>query len=109
MHDAAWSRCLHGELRVFHQKRNEALDGQPGSIQGDTVPASKLGQCREDSAISAQQLCKRCTVEWEASVMCHELGQSVQLPWAGCSGIFSDFLHVFCLRFPWILAFIHSY
>ena len=34
MHDAAQSRCLHGELRVCHQKRNEALDAQPGSTQG---------------------------------------------------------------------------
>src|SRR6218665_1405530 len=54
MHDAAWSRCLHGELRVCHQKRNEALDAQPGSTQGDRVPASKMGQSREDSAIPAQ-------------------------------------------------------
>src|SRR6218665_1133719 len=58
-------------LRVSHQKRNGALDDQPGSIQGDRVPASKLGQCREDSATPAQQLCKRCAVEWKASVMCH--------------------------------------
>ena len=39
--------CLHGELRVCHQKRNEVLDGQPGSIQGDKVPASKLGNMEE--------------------------------------------------------------
>src|SRR6218665_1896860 len=40
-------------------------------MQGDRVPASKLGQCQGDSATSAQQLCKRCAAEWEASVMCH--------------------------------------
>src|SRR6218665_77749 len=60
-------------LRVFHQTRNQALDGQPGSIQGDRVPIRKLGRCREDSATRTQQqlLCKRCDVEWEANVMCH--------------------------------------
>jgi len=38
-------------------------------IQGDRVPASKLGQCREDSATPAQQLCKRYDAEWEAKIM----------------------------------------
>src|SRR6218665_4104868 len=57
-------------LRVFHQTRNQAIDGQPGSIEGDRVPVSKLGRCREDSATRTKQLCNRCTAEWEADIMC---------------------------------------
>jgi len=52
MHGAAESRCLHAELRVCHQNGNEAYDGQPGSIQGDRIPGSKLGQCREDIGVN---------------------------------------------------------
>jgi len=49
MHGAAQSRCLHGELRARDQRRNEVLDGQPGSIQSDRVLTSKLKQCQADS------------------------------------------------------------
>jgi len=53
MHGAAESRCLHGELRVCQQKGNEAYDCQPGSIQGDRIPASKLGQCPQSCGLGA--------------------------------------------------------
>ena len=42
------------ELGACYQRRNEALDGQPESIQGYRVPASKLDQCQGDSATIAK-------------------------------------------------------
>ena len=59
----ARSRCLHGELRVGHEKRNEVPDEQPGLKPEDKIPESKLEQCQGDSYSVFYQTIKRNFIE----------------------------------------------